>query len=374
MPKVNKEKRALNAPLWKGPELDGITQSMLSRWLVCKERFRLRYIMGLRPIQSFSSRMEYGQMWHTCEEHHAVGQSWEEPLVEYTKKLIERYPLEQSQIVHWYEVCKLQFPIYVKWWSKNPDTLSRKALLPETNFSVKYALPSGRSVLLRGRWDSVDLIGKGKSTSIEVQENKTKGDIDEQAIRNQLMFDLQSMLYLVALRSLRLSGELDAYPALKEVWGKKPSKGQPPIGGIRYNVVRRPLSGGRGTIRQHKPTKKQPEGESKADFYKRLKDIIEEDTAYYFLRLRVVVTNQDLDRFEREFLRPCLESLCDWYEWVAASTQPDIFATYNNKHYRTPFGLYNPLTEGRQTEVDEYLATGSMAGLEVTNKLFEELK
>ncbi len=37
---------ATREPVWKGPEVDGVTQSLLSRYLTCKERFRLLVIEG----------------------------------------------------------------------------------------------------------------------------------------------------------------------------------------------------------------------------------------------------------------------------------------------------------------------------------------
>src|SRR4051794_6290554 len=55
-------------PLWKGPEEDGITFSLLSQFLVCRERFRVRVIEGLSAGGGFNHRIEYGSMWHTCEE------------------------------------------------------------------------------------------------------------------------------------------------------------------------------------------------------------------------------------------------------------------------------------------------------------------
>ena len=47
-----------NTPLWKGPTEDGITQSLLSRFLVCRERFRLKVIEGLAPEDRFSHYRE----------------------------------------------------------------------------------------------------------------------------------------------------------------------------------------------------------------------------------------------------------------------------------------------------------------------------
>jgi len=209
------------------------------------------------------------------------------------------------------------------------------------------------------------MIGKKPKAYLYLQENKTKADINEQQLHRQLQFDLQTMFYLVAL------------------WENKASPK-----GVRYNVVRRPLSGGKGSIRQHKPSKAKPQGESLEEFYSRLGGIIAEDPGYYFMRWTVGVTKDDIERFKREFLNPILESLCDWWEWIKGGENPWIGncwrADKTSKrpaasrirqtiHYRTPYGFYNVLAEGGSTELDEYLATGSMLGLEQKDKLFGEL-
>jgi hypothetical protein len=153
-------------PLWKGPEVDGITQSLLGRFLVCRERFRLLVVEGLKQADTFNHRLGYGEMWHVCEESHAaqmVGgpaqvKPWDVALQEYCKKQCEKYPLQQEQIQHWYEVCRLQFPIYVEYWRKHRDTVKRIPLAQEEVFDVPYRLPSGRIVRLRGKFDGVDSI------------------------------------------------------------------------------------------------------------------------------------------------------------------------------------------------------------------------
>jgi len=64
-------------PLWKGPcstdDNGGITFSLLSRWLVCRHRFYIYAIQGIQPMREFNHRIEYGSMWHVCEEHFARG-------------------------------------------------------------------------------------------------------------------------------------------------------------------------------------------------------------------------------------------------------------------------------------------------------------
>jgi hypothetical protein len=236
-------------------------------------------------------------------------------------------------------------------------------LFAESVFAVPYRLPSGRIVTLRGKFDSVDLIGLARSQRVYLQENKAKGDIDELMLRRQLQFDLQTMLYLVALRD----GNLIDFHKM-------------PIGGVRYNVIRRPLSGGKGSIKPHKEKvtkKKTTPAETKEHFYKRLAELIEADCPTFFMRWKVEITPGDLHAFEQRFLIPCLESLCDWWEAMENCQFDPWHSTRGNGkiryHYQHPYGIYNALAEGGSTTLDDYLASGSEAGLSHCTNLFPEL-
>ena len=357
MPKrVNKPKGLV--PFWKGPKEDGLTQSLLGRFLNCRHRFYLKTILGLTEEEGFRVPIEYGNIWHECEEALAAGQNWNLKAKECAERLCREYPLEQEKVSHWYQVCVVQFPIYVKYWEKHKDTQARKNVASELAFKAPYVLPDGREVTLRGKFDSVDLIGKGKKAELYLQENKTKGDINEEQLVEQLTFDLQTMFYLVALRSLRLGG-------------KHPT-------GIRYNVIRRPLSGGKGTIRQHKPSKAKPQGESAVDFYNRVKGVIEEDQDRYFMRWSVAIAPQELVAFEHQFLIPILTQLCDWWEWISADPANPFRGDANGTagggfHWRHPYGIYDPLARGGRTNLDEYLLNGSTIGLTKAKTLYPEL-
>ena len=353
---LNRVSKKPTEPLWKGPHVDGITQSMLSRFLVCRERFRIRYIEGLEQADTFQVGLEYGNMWHECEEAHAANEDWGDKLLTYAKILLAKYRLEQPKVEKYYMLVKTQFPIYVQYWEKQKDVRERTPIYQEEVFCEDYTLPSGRTVKLRGKWDSVDYIGKGKRKQMWLQENKTKGEVVEEQLRNQLLFDMQTMIYLIALQL----------------------RGHAPVG-VRYNVIRRPLSGGKHSIRQHKPTKANPQGESLIDFYKRLGDRIEEDTDYFFMRWKVQILLEDVTKFKTEFLDPQLEQLCDWYEYISSplglkNPFSKSNVCYPGIHWRTPYGIYNPLTRGGTTELDAYLNTGSEAGLQRVDKLFPELK
>lgn len=361
-------------PVWKGPERDGITFSMLSRFLVCRERYRIRTIDGWKTAPEFNHRIEYGQMWHACEEALAhnptqekgLGQ-WPTALLTYAQGLAKTYPLQAEQIDHWYQVCLKQFPRYIAFWAKQPDVLERTPVVQEQTFDIPYLLPSGRTIRLRGKWDAIDMIGERSGPGLYIQENKTKSEIDETGTKRQLTFDLQTMMYMVALSQ---DTGIEAIEDVKQWDGKKLTV---PVAGVRYNVVRRPLSGGKGSIVRHKPSKSNPQGETKQEYYNRLAVYIDEEPETYFARWKVEINEAAVKRFRRECLDPILENLCDWYWEVSgnAAVLPKGYRTPMN--WRHPFGVWNALDEGGSTDLDEYLATGSTVGLVRVDELFSEL-
>ena len=353
-------------PLWKGPQdksdMGGITYSMLSGWLVDRERFRLKSIMGIRPIDKFNPRMEYGNLWHTCEEYHAKGEDWAKALTEYCRGLAKKYRTQQQEVAHWHNVCKTQFPHYINHYA-NQGEKEKVNLFSEEVFHVPYKLPSGRLVWLRGKWDSADLRNTGTGWGVWLQENKTKGDVDLEAIEQNMDGDLQTMMYLIALSRTPMEK--------KEIHG------------AIYNVVRRPLAGGKHSIRQHKATKNKPE-ETMKEFYTRLGGLIKDDPTFFFNRFEVRVSQEDLQLFRRRTLDPILEQLCDWYEYVTYVADPfdpsrdELLALElgkgNRLHWMHPYGVFNPINEGYHHYLNEFLKSGSTAGLEEVDTLFPELE
>lgn len=294
--------------------------------------------------------------------------TWRQKLEEHCRELCKTYRTAQADVVKWYNVCLKQFPHYTRFWADNEDVRGRHRMLQEYEFCTRYPLPSGRVVTLRGKWDSTDWIDCGATSGVYLQENKTKGDVYEPQIRQQLTFDLQTMIYLTAMS---VEAQQGANSDLTCLWNK-------PIRGVRYNVVRRPLSGGKGNIKQLKT-------ETPADYYNRLEKYIADEPAAYFMRWKVEVFPADVGKFRVECLGPVLDNLLDDYEWWAACFQHrtdvfnygrryDQFPHHRARHYREPYGVYNPLDEGGSTDLDEYLATGSEVGLTRVNDLFPELQ
>lgn len=348
--------------VWKGPEEDGVTFSLLSRFLVCRERFRLLVVEGLKAQDEFNHRIEYGNMWHVCEEAYSSDPStWHDRLRLFCVSLARQHPLQGEQVQHWYDVCRIQFPVYVQYWQ---GYVENKSVYQEEVFKVPYKLPSGRIIFLRGKWDRTFV----KDTGYWLQENKTKGDVKEGQIQRQLTFDLQTMLYTIALRQ-----------HVRSLKKGHPLKGLP-FRGVRYNVVRRPLSGGEGDIRQGAK-------ESREEFHERLKGVLDgtgkkrtgenyTGPPHWFMRWDVIVTEDDCQKFVRTCLDPILEQLCLWWDEVSGPISRSPFE-YRAKalgiHWRHPFGVFNPLDEGGCSDVDEYLNTGNTVGLTRTTNLFPEL-
>lgn len=402
-------------PVWAGPEdpgpQGGITFSLLSRWLCCRERFRLLVCEGLRPRDAFNHKLFYGTAWHLCEQVHAAGsraQRWEIALQEYSRSQCSQHPTQQQQVQHWYQVVKLTFPLYLEYWSRHSGARRVQHLVQEQVFRVPYRLPSGRTVYLRGKWDGVDLVGSGKDAGVWLFETKTKGEINEEQIKQQLSFDLQTMLYLTALTE-QPSCDLPRTGYLRCSDGR-----EAPVQGVCYNVVRRPLSGGKGMIVRHEATKgsKCPKckgvpgylhctkckgsgrvggkpAETEEHYYQRVAQYIKDEPQGYFMRWDVGVTPGDIQRFRRECLDPILEQLCDWWSWVSCSVTSDAHGVFSpadgcensidqsvrsSVHWRHPYGVCNPLDQGGSTDLDEYLATGSTLGLVKGGPLFGELE
>ncbi len=374
-------KTVRKGPLWAGPEaegpLGGVTQSMISAWLGCKERFRVKYLEGWRAEDQFSKYLEYGQMWHTCEEVHArdgsfkghkyADSAWLQSLRGYCIEISKKYPLQLQDIDHWRRTCEAQFPVYVDYWAKHKDVEQRTPLMQEQVFDVPYELPSGRTVRLRGKFDSVDLVGKGKNAGVYLKENKTKGEIERKDIEEQLLNDLQTMLYLVALERTRDKGGMDDEP-IHSV--------DAPLKGVCYNVVRRPFSGGQGNIKRRKVNKTNKVEETKDQFYARLQnDYFKAEPEYWFMRWKSEVQPSDVVRFCRECLDPILEAMCNWYGYSAGGKWEDTIPyTGYGWHWRHPFGVKNSVDEGYKSDVDQYIDTGSTVGLVQATTLFTELQ
>lgn len=381
-------KRKPSRPLWQGPVEDGISFSLLSKFLVCRERFRLKTVEGLDEDEGFNHALEFGSLWHEAEEAHSAGKDWRSALTRYKDRLRSRYgQAAEEEILKWFNVAKATFPIYINHWKSHKDENGRVPVLEEESFRVPVLLPSGRTIVLRGKWDAIFRVKK----SVYLQENKTKGRIDIEGIQGTVDNNLQTMVYHVALREWLRLVKSNQDPEWLE---PKPGKTQLtealdlPVKGTLYNVVRRPLSDqhaikqrkGREVWNEAKTRKVRKGAETEKEFFERLaKDVIEPEAKSYFMRWKVMLTQADIDRFRVRCLDPILEGLLDWWDWIAADfddpwrVNPDNGIPGGGVHHQTPWGVYNSMFGGFRGDFFELLTTGRKSGLRHIETLFPEL-
>ena len=347
-------------PVWNGPLKDGITFSLLSKWLVCRERFRLMTIEGLKEDEGFNHAIEYGNLWHGAEEASANGQDPSVGINREASRLMLEYPTAEREINKWAGVCRIQFPQYIRYHKLNSESRIDRYFMAEKSFRIPYRLPSGRIITIRGKIDG----GLKRKEAVYIQENKSKGTIDEEGISKTVHRNFQAMLYFVMFNI----GTRLPHTAFSKM---------PPASGIVYNVIRRPLSD-HHAIRQKK-------NETEKQFLDRLGEQIKANPRNFFMRWYVPIRKKYVDDFKLKMFHPILESFLDWWEsieedpfnpWITrqslpAGSKPNYIP--NRLHYEYPHGIYNSIFAGYRGDFFDYLATGSERGLIRVKSLYPEL-
>lgn len=361
-------------PLWKGPAVDGITNSLLCKFIVCRERFRLQVIEGYREEDAFDSAIEYGQMWHEVKEAYRTGRDWKKSLGDYREKLWARYPASIGEINNWAYICAGQF---MAWLSRprpavTPRRIKEQQLCTEDSFRVPYTLPSGRKLIFRGKYDSILLADKN---ALYIEDDKSKGKIDEVGITNTLFGNLQMGLYHTAAKeslTKGADGKWRIHNLDKRGSVELPATAtRPYLAGTRYQIVRRPLA-------EYYPPVKQKKTETQKEFGDRVIQHIADNTDYYFMTMQSMMSESGLHKFQQTILHPWCEALLDWWEYME-SVNFDPWTSCpveqkNSLHFQTPWGVYNSLFGGFKGDFFDYLTKGTDRALIKIHTLFPELE
>ena len=348
---------ARTGPFWKGPcddsESGGVTADLLKLFVLCPERTRLRYVEGLVREPRLDHKKLFARLFETALKEFRVSGTVGAGLdaaYDACEREQDRYPGgdDRDKIVHWFNVLVPTFCGYIKHRQENDiDQGATRSvqLLPDVATPVRtsYTVPSGREVTLVGPEGTSWKIGAGSTAYFRLLRRVVKGDLNPDRLLATARFDLDTMFAVV------LHGG-----QVREVY---------------YDMVRRPLSGGRGSISRYKPTAKNPQGESATAFYARLRDtVLDADPGYWYPHALVEIQPSDVEKFREKCLDPLLERLCDWYAVV--SMIDDGRRRSGLGHYTAPF-----TTDAPATEYDEYLLTGSERGLTRRSKVaFPELE
>ncbi|TXH19722.1 MAG: hypothetical protein E6R03_00135 [Hyphomicrobiaceae bacterium] len=289
------------APLFYDIERDGITFSLLSTFLDCREKARL-HLAGWAKIGG-SVPMLFGNVVHGALEH--AYRAWRDgefdgapPRAWVHAQLndIERtYRAEHTRISS-EEEKDLQLtlalaaeivPRYFSYWHKNDTALNWTETEQEFKIPVRVELPPKTD---GGRWhtETVDTFLRGKIDGVFMEkgvfgvfETKTKGRVNPGTLLNILGHNLQVGIYLWAV---------------KQLWKKTPRT-------VLYNLVRRPQL-------------RQKQSEALVEFAKRVGDDIDERPDFYFMRIRMSVSDVDLGRFDNDRI----DLLRDFVLWWRGQT------------------------------------------------------
>jgi len=283
--------------LWR----DGVTQSLIQKWLQCPKQCELEYYWGWTPIKQ-SEGITFGKILHYVLEQAYQEQSQALPYstnkIEYylqqhkekqDKKIqlsSDEYGIREVIYAKASALLRAYFFYFAKdfeyhWWTV------------ETKFKVNG--PSGTGIELNGMIDGIF----SKTASIDnlyLIDHKFLSVINVDILDLLLPSDFQINFYLYCARKF-----------LSETYGLSPK-----IKGFYYNVVRRPGL---------KFTKK--DGNLK-NYEKRVFQAILEKPHYYFHSERhqdnkrdlffIPVTDEEIDQFEEKQLRPILRRITEWWD------------------------------------------------------------
>lgn len=247
---------------------DGVTQSMLASFLTCRQKSRFEVLQRYESaFSNFGGSAVRGDFFHTLLEYwydgrvkDTVGELDPKAFVHavekmYIEKAKKRGPIDIKELDDTFAFSRAIFPTYVEVHKKSDAKKEWESL--EEVFDVKW-----KRWRLRGKFDGVF-----KRTGVDGRwlfETKTKAQIDEDGIIDQLSFDFQNLFYLTVLSSM----------------GRRAV-------GVVYNVVR-------------KPSLRQKKGESLDEFTSRIAEDVPARRAHYFKRYEVTYTPATVARFQDE--------------------------------------------------------------------------
>lgn len=322
-------KQVAPSPSWT---LDrGISFSLLSRFINCRERFRLYAVEGLREEHSSKAAMDWGTYFHELIELHAKYPNLSAQGIIRRAKKKNIKDRKQADVV---------FTEYMEYFAE----CDYRYYAQEQEFRVPYLLPNGKKLNLVGKTDEIIL---RPDNTLWIQENKTKEKINEYKIESGLIDDLQTMMYAVCVQTL----------FKKEVTG------------VVYNVIRKPSI-------KPKAVKGEGRKENTQEFSDRLVEEIQSNPSHYFKRWEIPFPPGHLPAWCDRSFNPLLMQLYHWWE----SVKHDPFSPWtteegepNCHHWRKPFGIYDSMTTGTGDFFD-YLTRGLSVGVSVGNPPFPELE
>lgn len=329
------------------PLVHGVSQSLLQKFVVCTDRFHKATVRGMRETNR-KEAMEYGSIFHKLIELGATMPNYTRAkLMTYmTDYLRRRYPSQESELLG--RIAIAQYFKYREWYQKKPKykyveaepVFNQSYPLPSVSFEpneeIRIKIPAGIKIPLRGRIDGVI-----ENNGMWIEENKTKSRVDLTVLQDTIHANIQVMFYTVCSQ-------------LK--YGR-------PCQGVIYNVIR-------------KPALRQKVKEPNSEFILRIEADIDERPDWYFSRLSYEFQRGQVERWEREELRPLLMRVYLWWRSIEANPlNPwvDVNGNANPFHGRKSFGIFDSMTQGKGDFYD-LIVYGKSGNIEIVDEQFPELQ
>jgi hypothetical protein len=310
---------------------DGISFSLLSRFVVCRDRFHKYAVQGMREQGKQQNALNFGTYFHKLLEISAKDQRASADTV------IAKVTRSKSSIAKIKTIDRLIGNMVFQEYSKHYADVKYNYFDTETKFDVRYFVHGVGDVRLVGK---IDQLIRKQQNAFYVKENKTKENINETLIEATIPENLQTMMYVICAG----------------IHFKKP------ITGIVYDVIRK------SKIRQKND-------ESDVEFVERLREDIHKRPGYYFYRWDYPLNTRAIENFRLTTFDPLLREFYLWWKsiesnplnpWLDEKGQP------NSRHYRRPFGVYDSLTNG-EGDYFNVIIRNSYANVTFNNLPFAEL-
>ena len=321
---------------------DGVTQSLLSMWLTCRQKARL-YLEGWDSKYHKEALID-GNVGHACLERSynliREGRMTRPPSDRLSKAIVSRVEAQwylenakpsaeaREMVERACAVMEVLLPAYFDYWRK--DFTDKRWVSLEEKFELPMAVTSMDNevctIPLRGKKDGTFRTPKG----VWLFETKFKSQVDEEGIVATLGFETQVMIYML---QTYFSG-LDP---------KDPTKAVPR--GCLYNIVRR------ATLRKRVK-------ETIPDFARRVREDIAKRPEFYFMRMESPLAPQDLHAFQKE-LQELLGDMWDWWRGLG-------------RHYKNTYACIGKLGKCQYLPVCSRGDYGTLAKRKVVFKELED--
>ena len=320
----------------------GVTQTLITLWLRCREQCRLQYVEGWRSLRP-SFPLEYGSAmhWMLAEMYgHGitkVGTNWvRKTLDQYHEKWIAEHPILTDEMREMHQsvlgMAEVVLPRYIDrcmMLDGHYNDGKKRWISLESNFRIKHVLkgdfgePTTEQVstYLNGRFDGVYGV-PAKNDNLWLFETKNLSVIDESALQDLLPTDFQVNFYLRALRIWAKTGKIPRTPS-----------------GVLYNIIRRPRLYRR-------------KDEALAPYLDRVrKDVADPKRIdFYFMRFKVKIDQPETRAWEESTLLPVLTEMWRWLTGIQNPNAALKLASYvNHQNLITKYGrceMYDPLVRG----------------------------